>query len=203
MTHPILHFAHANSFPAGTYRLYFESLQENYDLRALELHAHNARFPVTDGWHALAQELIEELCLRYRAPVILAGHSMGGMLCLMAAQQRPDLVRCVVLLDAPVVAGWRAMFLRLAKSSSKADRFSPASLSVKRRHVWPDADAAFQHLASKKVFSSWAPGVLADYLAHGLIAHPEGVTLRFTREAETAVYRGLPHHIGRMLRQPL
>ncbi|MDR3480313.1 MAG: alpha/beta hydrolase [Burkholderiaceae bacterium] len=198
MTKPILHFAHANSYPAGTYRVFFDALNHHYEVRSLPMHAHNPRYPITDGWRELAAELVDELAAR-SGPVILVGHSMGGMLSLMAAKARPDLVRGVVLLDAPVVAGWRAFFLRVARHSALAERASPARFSVRRRNVWPDAEAAYQHFAAKEIFALWGPGVLRDYMQHGLAPHPDGVTLRFTREAETAVYRGLPDHIGKMV----
>lgn len=201
MTRPILHFVHANSFPAGTYRVFFDHLREHYDVRALDMHAHNPRYPVANGWQALARELIDELAARYTSPVILAGHSMGGMLSLMAAKARPDLVRCVVLLDAPVVAGWRAVLLRIAKRLGADRKFSPARFSAKRRNVWPDADTACRHYAAKPMFAIWPPQVLRDYVEHGVMPHPDGVTLRFTRETETAVYRSLPHHIGSLVRR--
>jgi pimeloyl-ACP methyl ester carboxylesterase len=127
---------------------------------------------------------------------------MGGMLSLMLAKARPNLVRCVVLLDSPVIAGWRALALRLAKSSGLDMQFSPAKFSAKRRNVWPDTQAAYQHYASKDMFAIWPPEVLRDYVEHGLAPHPEGVTLRFTRETETAVYRSLPHHMGTVARRP-
>lgn len=201
MTLPILHFAHANSYPADTYRVFFRHLRSHYNVQALAMHAHNSRYPVQNGWHALTQELIDELVSRYDRPVILAGHSMGGMLSLMAARARPDLVRCVVLLDSPVVAGWRAFLLRFAKAIGVDKKFSPAQSSERRRNVWPDVESAYQHYASKAMFAAWPPEVLRDYVEHGLAPHAEGVTLRFTREIETAVYRSLPHHIGAMVRR--
>jgi pimeloyl-ACP methyl ester carboxylesterase len=199
---PMLHFVHANSFPSGTYREFFDCLRVHYDVGALDIHAHNPKYPVRNGWHALELELIDELTSRYDRPVILAGHSMGGMLGLMVAKARPDLVRCVILLDSPVVAGWRAVMLRIAKLVGADRKFSPARFSEKRRNVWPSHDDAYRHFASKKTFCSWPPEVLRDYVEFGLMPHPEGVTLRFTREAETAVYRGLPHHIGALTRKP-
>jgi pimeloyl-ACP methyl ester carboxylesterase len=201
MTRPILHFAHANSYPAGTYRVFFDHLKKHYDVDALSMHAHNPSYPVSNGWTALARELIAELSARYTQPVILVGHSMGGILSLMVAKARPDLVRCVVLLDAPVVAGWRALFLGIAKKLRLGKKFPPAQLSEKRRNIWPDAHAAHQHYASKPMFAVWPPEVLNDYVEHGLMPHPKGVTLRFTREIETEVYRSLPHHIGGMVRR--
>ena len=201
MTRPILHFVHANSYPAGTYRVFFDHLRRHYDVQALPMHAHNPAYPVSNGWPALVQELIDELTARYTEPVILVGHSMGGMLSLMVAKIRPDLVRCVVLLDSPVVAGWRAVLLRIAKRFGVDKRFSPAQFSEKRRNLWPDATAAYEHYAAKPMFAAWQPEVLRDYVEHGLAPHPEGVTLRFTRETETAVYRTLPHHIGKLVRR--
>ena len=201
MTKQILHFVHANSFPAGTYRVFFEHLQQHYEVQALAMHAHNPQYPVRDGWHDLARELIDDLAARYDRPVILAGHSMGGMLSLMVAKARPDLVRCVVLLDAPVVAGWRAMLLRIAKALGADEKFSPAQFSRRRRTLWPDAEAAYQHYAAKEMFAIWPTAVLRDYVDHGILPHPQGVTLRFTRETETAVYRSLPHHVGALVRR--
>ena len=200
MTKPQLHFAHANSYPAGTYRQYFEHLGQDFAIQSLAMHAHDPAYPVRDGWQALKHELIAQLTQRYTGPVILVGHSLGGMLCLMAAQARPDLVRCVVLLDSPVVGGWRAFLWRLLKNSSHADRMSPARLSARRRNVWPDAEAAYRHFAAKHMFAIWAPGVLRDYIDCGLMPHPDGVQLRFTRENETAVYRSLPHHLGALVK---
>jgi len=201
MTLPQLHFAHANSYPAGTYRKLFGLLGEHYQVQALDMHGHDPRYPVSTGWPQLAQELIADLERRYTAPVILVGHSLGGMLSLLAAHQRPDLVRCVVLLDSPVVAGWRAWFVRLARNTSIGERYSPARFSSRRRKVWPDAQAAYEHFAAKQMFAIWAPQVLRDYIASGLAPHPDGVQLRFTREIESEVYRSLPHHIGSLVRK--
>lgn len=200
---PILHFAHANSYPAGTYGMFFEQLRPHYDVRALAMHAHNPHYPVDDGWRKLTRELIAELELRYREPVILMGHSMGGILSLMAARKRPELVRCVLLLDSPVVAGWRAQLLRAAKFLNYESRRSPALASVKRRNAWPDMESAYQHYAAKAMFAAWPQRVLRDYVEHGVEPHEQGgVRLRFTREAETAVYRTIPHHLGCLTRRP-
>ncbi len=194
---PKLHFSHANSYPAGTYRQLFEQLSRDFDVQALDMHAHNPEFPVKDGWQGLVDELVGELTARYRGePVILVGHSLGGMLSLMAAAERPELVRCVVMLDSPVVAGWRAFAWRVIKNFNAEDRYSPSRFSVRRRNVWASKEEVLRHYASKELFAAWAPGVLQDYLDAGLVPHPEGVQLRFSREVETAIYRTLPHHIG-------
>jgi pimeloyl-ACP methyl ester carboxylesterase len=198
---PVLHFAHANSFPAGTYRIFFDHLRKHYDVQALDMHAHNAKYPVKNGWRELAQELVDELIARYDQPVILVGHSLGGILCLMAAHARPDLVRCAVLLDAPLLAGWKAWAFRLSRLVGADKKFSPARYSERRRFVWPDEEAMYQHFSSKEMFAVWPPEVLRDYIKHGVVPHPKGVTLRFDRNTETAIYRSLPHQLGRLVQQ--
>lgn len=201
MSKPLLHFAHGNSYPAGSYNRLLEALRQHYDVRTLDMHGHDPRYPVGDGWPGLVDELIAHL-EGYGRPAILVGHSLGGMLCAMAAKRRPDLARCVVMLDSPVVAGWRALLWRLVKRCGLGSRFSPAQFSEKRRHVWPDRESAYAHFASKPMFQAWAPGALDDYLDHGLEPHPEGVTLRFRREVESAIYNGLPDHLGEIIREP-
>lgn len=201
MTKPLLHFSHGNSFPAGTYRQLLELLGHHYDVRSIDMHGHDPAYPVDDGWRGLIAELIARLD-SYGEPAILVGHSLGGALSLMAAYERPDLARCVVMLDSPVVAGWRAVLWSAAKRLGWGEKLSPARLSWKRRTVWPDRQAAFDHFASKPIFAAWAPGVLADYLDSGLAPHPDGVQLRFTREVETDIYSSLPHDMGKVLDAP-
>lgn len=198
MTQQLIQFVHGNSFPTDTYRAFLGHLKAHYAISALPLHAHNPAYPISDGWTWLVRELLDALNPRH--PAILVGHSMGGMLSLMAASERPDLVRAVVLLDAPVVAGWRAVLLRIAKAVGVDRKLSPARLSERRRNLFPDREAAYRHYAAKPLFAAWPPAVLRDYVEHGTQAVENGVTLRFTREAETAVYRSLPHHLGPLTR---
>ena len=200
MTQPLLHFCHGNSFPSGTYRQLLDGLRAHYDVHQTDMVGHDPRYPVDDNWSNLVDELIGDL-ERYERPAILVGHSLGGMLSTMAAARRPDLVRCVVMLDSPVVAGWRALAWRFVKWIGKGGRFSPGRFSERRRNVWPDRQAAYEHFISKDIFAAWAPGVLDDYLDVGLKPHPDGVQLRFDRGVETAIYNSLPHHLGDLIKQ--
>ena len=137
-------------------------------------------------------------------PAFLVGHSLGGILSLMCAARHPELARGVVLIDSPVLGGWRATTLGLAKRTALVDSVSPGRISQKRRHHWPDAQAALESFAHKKSFARWDPHVLQDYIDHG--THDEGGqrVLSFDRDIETAIYNSLPHKLDSLLkRKPL
>jgi pimeloyl-ACP methyl ester carboxylesterase len=194
-------FSHANGFPAGTYRQLFEVWRAaGCTVHAIEKYGHDVRFPVTGNWPHLREQLIDFIDHEVGGPAYLVGHSLGGYLSLMAASRRPDLARGVVLLDSPVLSGWKARAVQVAKAAGIGERFMPSSVSRRRRQQWDGTEAAFEHFATKPAFKRWAPGVLRDYIASGTEAHGALRRLSFHRDVETAIYNTLPHHLARTLR---
>jgi pimeloyl-ACP methyl ester carboxylesterase len=197
-------FAHANGFPAGTYRVLFDHWQRaGWRVRAPEKFGHDPAWPVQSNWRPSRDELIAFIEREAGGqPVQLVGHSLGGYLSLLAACRRPDLVAGVVLLDSPVLAGWRAHSVRMIKAARLIGHVSPARVSKRRRQHWPTAEALHQHFASKRAFARWDLRVLADYLRAGFEPDPAGgLRLAFRREIETRFYDTLPHHLGLVLRR--
>ncbi len=199
-------FAHANSFPAGTYSLLFEQLRaRGFDVQALPRFGHDPAYPVTDNWPHLVTQLrdfAQPLVQRWGEPAFLVGHSLGGFVSLMAAAQHPELARGVLLLDSPLLGGWRAKSVLAAKHARLVDAFSPGKISRKRRTRWASAQEALEHFQHKPSFARWHPQVLQDYVRHGLHDDGQGqLTLWFTREEETAIYNSLPHNLSSLLRQ--
>lgn len=206
-------FSHANSFPASTYAVLFRSLRaRGFTVRAVDKYGHDPAYPVTSNWPHLVQQLAD-----FAAPEIeqhgdgawLVGHSLGGFLSLMCAARHPRLggqpVKGVVLIDSPVLGGWRARTLELIKRTQLVGSVSPGKVSRKRRAHWPDAQSAFEHFAHKKAFARWEPQVLRDYIDHGTrdVNTPQGPqrALDFERDIETAIYNTLPHNLDRLLRR--
>lgn len=203
---PTIVFSHANGFPAGCYGLLFERWRaEGYAVHAVDKFGHDPARPVTNNWPHLREELAQFVATRtVEAPAWLVGHSLGGLLSLMVAATQPKRVRGVVLLDAPMIAGWRAHSLHMMKLGGLVRRAGPGHISARRRQEWPDTESVHAHFAAKSIFARWDPRVLADYVAHGTERQGDVRRLAFDRDVETRIYNGLPHHLPALLkRHPL
>lgn len=214
---PLIVFSHANSFPAPTYSLLFRSLRaRGFTVRAVDKFGHDPSYPVTSNWPHLVRQLADfagpEIA-RHDGPAFLVGHSLGGFLSLMCAARHPAIggkgVQGVLLLDSPLLGGWRANTLELMKRAQLVGSVSPGRVSRRRRNQWPDLDAVLEHFRHKRPFMRWNAQMLHDYAAH--CTHEERTpggavrrVLDFDREVETAIYNTVPHNLDRLLwRHPL
>lgn len=204
MTQPIF-FAHANGFPSATYRKLFEAFGAQYRIEHLDQHGHDPRFPVSDNWGALVEELVHHL-ERLDEPVLGVGHSLGGVLHYRAALRRPDLYRGVVMLDSPMLPFGARLAIRTAKRFGLIDRITPAGRTLGRRELFGDAAEAREYFSQKTLFRHFDPDCLDAYVEHGLQPTEQGLRLRFDPDTEISIYRSVPHdNPGRpqQLRVPL
>jgi len=194
---PQLHFAHGNGFPSPCYAQMLEGLSSEYDCRYIDKIGHNEAFPVGDNWDSLVQEVIESIKLQCQTPVIALGHSLGGVLSLLAAFEQPELFQCVVLLDAPLISPLRSRGIRLSKLLGFIDRITPAHRSKARRAHWQSREQAFKYLKRRELFKHFTDASINDYIDYGMTHDETGYTLRFDTGIEYEIYRTIPHyHIG-------
>lgn len=202
---PSIIFSHANSFPASTYRLLFEQLRaRGFGVSAVERFGHDPHYPVSSNWPHLVQQLADFARAQQQRsgePAFLVGHSLGGFLSVMAAARHPELARGVLLIDSPLVGGWRAGAIQVAKSAQVVGALTPGRISRARRNAWASTEEALAHFQRKKVFARWHPEVLHDYVTHGLVDQDGRRMLAFDRAVETQIYNTLPHNLGPLLRR--
>lgn len=197
MTKEIIHFAHANSFPAKTYTKLFSYLSDRFEIGYLERHGHNPQFPVTDGWRYLAKELYTELTNRYDQPIIGVGHSLGGILHFLVACEYPQIYKSIVLLDSPLVSRLSGTVLKLLKMTKLADKYSPSRTARFRRNLWQTKDEVLEHFQAKNLFKKFDEDVLRDYANYATISDNKGLRLLFEPKIEAKIYRTIPDSFTR------
>lgn len=198
---PALHFAHANGFPGACYRKLFSFLAADFDVVYLPAAGHDPRFPVSDGWPLLVEELIASVAGSGRAPVLGVGHSLGGYLTCLAALRRPDLFRAIILLDAPILGPFQGSALQLVKRIGLIDRVTPAGSTKYRRRAWPSLEDALVHFRRKHLFHAFDPDCLWDYVQYVTRRGSHGVELVFDPDVEYRIYRTIPHDLAAAARK--
>jgi pimeloyl-ACP methyl ester carboxylesterase len=176
-------------------------------VKAVDKFGHDPEYPATNNWPHLVQQLHDFTARevdKAGEPAYLVGHSLGGFLSFMCAARHPKLARGVLLLDSPLLGGWKAHALRAAKRTQLVGSISPGAVSRKRKNRWSSREEAFEHFARKKAFARWDPQVLADYVAHGTHDEDGQRVLSFDRDVETTIYNTLPDNMDALLkRHPL
>ncbi|MEI6893939.1 MAG: alpha/beta hydrolase [Colwellia sp.] len=194
----IINFAHANGFPAGSYQTLFSYLPENMHVIALDKYGHDPRKAINHNWQAQVEELITFVEGQQIGTnkVICLGHSFGGVISFIACCQRPDLFKGLIMLDPPVLTGFKALALKILKKTRWIDKISPAGKTKSRRRYWPlgtDVGAAFSR---RKLFKNFDSRCLNDYIEHGICERNNQLELVFDTQIETNIFRQMPTHLS-------
>ena len=198
---PVIHFSHANGFPAPCYEAMLAPLRRRHRVGAIEAIGTDPRYPPTEGWPHLVEQLIDALERDYDGePVVGVGHSLGAYLSFIAAARRPALFRAIVMLDAPVIGAFKGRALGAVKRLGIVDRVTPAGMTRERRSVWTTREEAKAHFRSKKLFRHFTEECLEHYVQHGLAGAPGRFRLRIDPQIEYQIYRTIPHDMNRYLR---
>jgi pimeloyl-ACP methyl ester carboxylesterase len=153
------------------------------------------RHPPSEGWPHLVAQLIASI----DEPVYGVGHSLGGYLNYLAAVQRPDLFRGIVLLDAPIIGPFRGTMLGAVKRLGIVDRVTPAGATRDRRSTWSTREEARTHFRTRSLFKDFSDEALDDYLRHGLVEEDGRLRLKIDPAIESQIYRTIPHDMMRHL----
>jgi len=190
---PDIVFLHATGFNARTYRSLLQPLGDKFHVLALDARGHGLT-QLPDGvfgytsWRRHRDDLIAVL-EHFTAPVTLAGHSMGGTVSLMVAGKRTDLVSGLALLDPVILndAGYAMFELPMAPLVQRYSMALPRG-ALNRRARFDSREEAVAAFTGRGVFKSFAPEIVADYVADGLVEDAKGgfkLACRPTFEAAT------------------
>jgi pimeloyl-ACP methyl ester carboxylesterase len=199
MRRPVLHFSHANGFPAPCYRSMLGLLEPHFRVGSIPALGMDPRHPPTEGWPNLLTQVVGHIERSYTQPVVGVGHSLGGYLTFMAAVARPDLFQAVILLDAPIIGAIKGRLLGATKRFGIVDRVTPAGATRERRAEWGSLAEAERHFRGKALFRHFDPGALRDYVRYGLVDDGKKLRLMIDPAVEYQIYRTIPHDLHRRL----
>jgi len=171
------------------------ALASRFTVSWIEAVGTDPRFPVSEGWPHLVDQLIESI----KEPVYGVGHSLGGYLNYLAAVRRPELFRAIVLLDAPIIGAFRGGMLGATKRLGIVDRVTPAGATRDRRSTWSSREEAKAHFRSRALFRHFTDDCLDDYVRHGLTERNGKLQLRIDPAVEYQIYRTIPHDMMKHL----
>lgn len=200
MSKTLINFVHANGFPAGSYKTLLNYLPENYQIISHEKYGHDAKYPVQNNWQPLVNELIhfveQQLVIYKQEQVINVGHSFGGVISFIAACQRPELFKGLIMLDPPVITGSTALAVRIFKKTRLVDKFSPAGKAEARRTNWPLGTDVAKLFSGRTLFKNFDPRCLNDYVNHGIVERNQQQELVFSSKVEAEIFRNLASNLS-------
>ncbi len=184
---------HGNGFPSPCYQQLLGYLQEQFDCYYIDRVGHAPAFPITENWGYLVDEVISSIKIQASQPVIAVGHSLGGVLSLLAAIEQPSLFKSIILLDSPLLGPFKSYIVRLAKKLGIIDRLTPASRTRERQQNWLNREKVLSYLKSRELFKTFTKACLDDYIDYGLEKNAQGYSLRFDPQIEYQIYCTIPH----------
>jgi pimeloyl-ACP methyl ester carboxylesterase len=173
-------------------------LKKDFSISFVDAIGTDPRYPPTEGWPHLVEQLLDFLQESFSDPVYGVGHSLGGYLNYLAAVRRPELFKAIVLLDAPIIGPVRGTMLGATKRLGIVDRVTPAGATRDRRSTWRTREEAKQHFRSRKLFRNFTAQCLDDYVSNGLVRNHE-LHLKIDPAIEYQIYRTIPHDMMRHL----
>ena len=195
MAQSLVNFVHANGFPAGSYKTFFSCFPEQYKFIANSHYGHNSQFKWHKNWQHIIDELIHFI-EQHNEPVVSIGHSFGGIVTFIAACQRPELFKGIILLDPPVITGSRAWLLKFAKRTRYIDKITPAGKAIIRRQYWPLGSDLASKFAKRKLFKNFDKRCLQDYANSAVIEKNQQLELLFSPRVEADIFRNIPTNLS-------
>jgi|SaaInlV_150m_DNA_5_1039734.scaffolds.fasta_scaffold05791_2 pimeloyl-ACP methyl ester carboxylesterase len=195
----VLFFLHANSYSSKMYLPFLDPLTKDYNILAPDLPGHgesrwNGRI---DAWVNIANYYIDYLDKNPPGrPMVAMGHSIGGIVIMLMAIQRPDWFQKIILLD-PVMLPKRVLtVLRSLRLLSLTHIIPLTRAAARRRNHFETRASALEHYSKKTIFSHWEPRFLEAYVETCLRENESGdFQLSCAPQLESSIYQSIPLNV--------
>lgn len=203
-----IHMVHGTGFCAMTLAAMASQLPSEWEIALTDLPGHGQSSQPKRGmpdWQAIAAAVNVSVEQQLQSSsesestsanlkqVTGVGHSMGGVILLLAASQRPELYERLILLDPVLFPRHIIGLQRIARTTGLWKKMSLVNNVSARRNVWPDRSTMQKNLSSKHLYRNWHPQALSDFAQYGSRENnDEGVTLRCDPRWEASIFGSFP-----------
>ncbi|MGJ3239311.1 MAG: alpha/beta fold hydrolase [Anaerolineae bacterium] len=186
---PLINLLPANGFVPETYHPLMASFTDAYRVistppRALWGDGAPPVNTLDHSWYNVADDLLNAHKHFDLPPSILIGHSIGGVLAILASCQRPSAVRALILLDPVILPRAACDWMREQRQQGEPLNPQLAERALRRRAQFASIEDAFDHFHGKSIFADWADDTLRLYAEHGTIPCEGGRCLRWSPQWE-------------------
>lgn len=203
-------YLHATGFNALTYRRLLQRLGSERRVVAFDLRGHGhttlpARPVKLTDWYGYANDVVtamRQLNEGHPPPRLIAGHSMGGTVSLLALAADQEIARSLLMIDpAFLPPQLRRIFLLPFGPHLMRRRVPIARGAARRRCEFPTSEAVLASYAGRGAFKTWQPGFLEDYIEDGFVRRADGaMVLRCAPAWESATFTAHRHDLAAALR---
>lgn len=194
---PLIH-AHANGYPPQAYQRFLEPFLPFFKVQAIFMRPF---WPGMDpeilcDWRTFRDDYLLDLPSLAKddkgevAPVIGVGHSLGAVTTLMAAIDRPESFRALVLIEPTLFQPWRGALMRALAPYRVFRHIHPlVRRTTRRKDSFADKESMYANYRAKGIFARIPDDVLWDYV-EGLadLRRDGSVGLTYPPLWETRIY---------------
>ena len=174
---PLLHLALANGFPPRVYLPLARKLSGYHAVCLPPRALWGDQAPPREyrDWNAEADDLLAGMAAHDLPAVIAVGHSLGGVVSMLALLKAPARFKALIMLDPPILPPVMLELIRAAWADDAVDQQPLVQGARRRRHAFASREEAYERFRQKPLFADWPDDSLWLYVQHGLQRSESGL----------------------------
>jgi len=200
-----IHLLHGTGFSAMTLAAMTSQLPNDWSIWLTDIPGHGGSTqPSTKmpNWQKMANTIADAIYLQANVaengPLIGIGHSMGGVLTLLAAAKYPDLFSEIILLDPVLFQSEMIIAQQLMRATGVWRQRALVKAVANRTATWQSLAVMKADIASKGFYKAWHPQVISDYCQYSTnVSNEGGVTLSCEPNWEASIFGSYPKGLWR------
>lgn len=203
-----IHLLHGNGFSAMTLAAVASQFPTDWNIWLTNIPGHGeSTQPAVkvpnwqDMANSIADAIYQQANVKERGPLIGVGHSMGGVLTLLAAAKYPDLFSEIILLD-PILFKPNMIFAqRLLRVTGTWRQRALVKSVANRTAVWQNLSEMKKDIAKKSFYKPWHQQVINDYCQYSTHEVNNNVALSCSPAWEASIFGSYPVGLWRAVKK--